>query len=260
MRILYFMVMLALAAAPSAVLASSSSKFFPPSNKDACGLRASILSWYGEGNDVECLDGQTFLRNTIECADGQSVVKSGSQFVCKSPIELPACAANEVLTFDGTAYTCVHSDIPTCPSDQVLSYNGTGFICVTKSASIPTCAADQFLTYNGTSFQCANTQKLTLPVCSSNQMVVSDGTSLKCAAVPMPDFSHGTVYNNSDIYTNVLTTPKPYSLCVLSVSGVASCGRCVVSRNGNGTWSLDQASCNPGIPNLSYQWCAMTCY
>ena len=99
--------------------------------------------------------------------------------------------------------------------------------------------------------------------CPSNTVLRWDATNgaVYCGdATPAVSLGKGVVYSNSDIHPNILTTPVAYGLCVLSMSGVASCGRCVVSQNSDGTWNLDQASCNPGIPNSSYQWCGMTCF
>ncbi len=52
-----------------------------------------------------------------------------------------------------------------------------------------------------------------------------------------------------------LTTPIPYKLCVLRHEYVEQSGRCVMSRNDDGTWFLDGAAAG-----YLYVSCAMYCY
>jgi hypothetical protein len=74
-----------------------------------------------------------------------------------------------------------------------------------------------------------------------------------------PDWSNPKSYDAS-VSSNEVVNMGAHKLCVLSMSGDATCGRCIVQHNSNGAWSLDEASCNPGHGEASYMWCAALCF
>ncbi|MFT3941558.1 hypothetical protein [Rhodopseudomonas sp.] len=145
----------------TASLADQSATVFPP---DDCARGTSgLISWrIGD--------------STTRCKSGQDVLK----------LALPNCAANQQVSFDGSAFVCEDKiDGPSpCEDGQVLTYTANGFICVAKNLNIPQCKADQFLTYNGTGFQCASTKAIEYPHCAAGQVVSSDGTKLTCVDPP----------------------------------------------------------------------------
>jgi type II secretory pathway pseudopilin PulG len=65
-----------------------------------------------------------------------------------------------------------------------------------------------------------------------------------------------SVYGRAQNGNFVITTPASYKFCALSMSGNSNGGRCVVSRNANGTWKIDGASSG----GSDFSWCQMTCY
>lgn len=154
---------------------------FPPEN---CVSGAMMYMGWDGLHSTQCNTGQDIFRSTLGCSEGQQVVYEGSRYTCKTVATPPACGANELLTFNGTAYSCVHNDVPTCEANQVLTFNGSGFICVNRTDSIPTCAKDQFLTYNGSAFQCANSQITTWPTCASDEVLSSNSSGPICVKLP----------------------------------------------------------------------------
>lgn len=189
------------------------------------------------------MDGQSFLDLTIACEEGQAVVKEGGRFACKTVPVLPTCSANEVLTHDGTGYSCVHTDVPTCGSGQVLSFDGSGFVCVSTTDSIPTCESDQFLTYNGTSFQCAGTKHITPEIVS---------TDVSCSA-----------YDWGGSWGCIATCPAGYTVTGggFSASAAYTSGGHYSVRYGNGWFcnigAIDHCTNGDGPPCGGY--CTATC-
>ena len=71
-----------------------------------------------------------------------------------------------------------------------------------------------------------------------------------------PDWIHPSYYDASDS-GNKIVNKGVHALCVLSTEGEGgSCGRCAVRRNTDGTWNLDQASCD----NHAFEWSSATCF
>lgn len=70
-----------------------------------------------------------------------------------------------------------------------------------------------------------------------------------------PNWSNPELYQEEG-FSNGVINLGTHKVCFLSGSGVASCGRCTVDANGNGTWSVDRASCSGN----DYMWCEATCY
>lgn len=76
----------------------------------------------------------------LTCSSGQALTATNSVLSCISVsggdggTSLPpvACAANQVLTFDGGTYACVYPDagIPSCAANQVLTGQPGSFTCV----------------------------------------------------------------------------------------------------------------------------------
>lgn len=150
---------------------------FPPEH--CIAGQAMYMSWDGI-HSTACKTGQELFHETLGCAESQTVVYEGGKYTCKTLASPPACGSNELLTYNGTIYSCVHNDVPTCGTEQVLTFDGGGFICVNRTDNIPTCSTDQFLTYNGSAFQCANTQTVSWPKCGDGQVLSSDGNGPVC--------------------------------------------------------------------------------
>lgn len=172
---------------------------FPPVN--CVDGQTMYMGWDGI-HSTSCNTGQDILSSTLNCTEGQQVVFEGNKYTCKTVAAPSACAANEVLSYNGTRYTCVHTDVPTCGADQVLTFNGSGFVCVNRTDEIPTCAANQFLTYNGSNFQCASTQQVAWPTCAADQMLTSNGSGPICAPLP-----HSTTNKTSCLYNTYTYYP-----------------------------------------------------
>lgn len=47
-----------------------------------------------------------------------------------------------------------------------------------------------------------------------------------------------------------------YKSCFLKMTGTDGCGRCIITRNADSTWTLDRAACN----GISFGWCNAYCY
>jgi len=150
------------------------------------------MGWDGV-HSTTCNTGQQILNQTLGCSDGQHVVYEAGHYTCKTPVLPPACGQDEFLTYDGTAYSCKHSDVPACGREQVLTFDGSGFVCVNRTDSIPTCSSDQFLTYNGSSFQCATVAGVTWPTCNDRQVLSSDGKGPVCVDAPGSSAPAGTI-------------------------------------------------------------------
>jgi hypothetical protein len=100
-----------------------------------------------------------------------------------APNAPPACPAGQVLTFNGTVYSCVAGvSSASCPAGQVLqSVSAAGMpTCVAP----PACAAGQVLTYNGTAYGCTQAVQITCPTGQVLQSVSAGGipTCLTLAA------------------------------------------------------------------------------
>lgn len=65
-----------------------------------------------------------------------------------------------------------------------------------------------------------------------------------------PHLVYATASGNRQVNAGV------HKLCFLKTAGVNNCGRCHLSRNTDGSWILDQASCN----NRDYIWCEAMCF
>jgi hypothetical protein len=103
------------------------------------------------------------------CPDGQYVTTAmganGVEMVCKAaPMRtLPNCGTGKALTSaDGTNFTCVNVQsrltIPACAANQVLTYSSSSFSCkaIVAPGDIPPCGNNQVTRYDGSSFTCVN--------------------------------------------------------------------------------------------------------
>lgn len=173
----------ALAGAPAQ--AATQTTVFPPrtySNTE-CPVGATlVLSWTNGGASTNCITGQDVLRLAIpNCGNGQYVAHIGDQYLCKS---VPTCDSAQRLNFSGSDFQCEGTDgPPACAANQVLTYNGDHFYCVNRTDSIPNCGANQFLTYNG-SFQCSTINTPDVPACGPDEFLISAGGKLECAPAP----------------------------------------------------------------------------
>ena len=159
-----------------------------------------------------CRSGQDVMRNAIPvCAADQIVSFNGSAFYCKnSEIELPTCPPGASLTSDGASISCAQQlTLPTCAADQVLTVSNGTLTCIAGGSGAPCTLLRDTKTYTSGESGGAGSVYIREFMSTTFPTISTRGGGVEQPNVmTFPSFPHGSLWIAQGLYSS--TPPIPY--------------------------------------------------